>query len=207
MDRRTLRGLLIALLVAGLGLWLGINDSQPTEAAARAKPQSKPIRAAYLKPKEHTPIVDLAAVPTVPAAAIEDDDTTRAEAEAHNDSDGERTEADRRAEEHLVLQRTYFELDARFEEQQIDRVWGSAAESNLSEAFRRTHAEERLQVESVECGSELCKSVLTFDDEQASQRFVHAFAVNSPPGLGHHFKYEGPQATIYSTRRDDALGR
>jgi len=188
--------------------WSEDKDERARGSPVPTKTQSEPRRAAtFLVARQRMPSPNSTAVEALQQAALEPVDRRVAEVEQEPALPTERTEAERLAEEQLVLQRTYSELEARFENQEGDRVWGAATEANLSAAFRRAEAHvERVQVESVECGSELCKSVLLVDDERHGQGFVHTFSRNMPPGLEYHFSYEGTRVTIHGIRRDDALG-
>lgn len=203
-------GLSVLTLGAALWLWGDPEDKGPPKAAATAKPVSKPARAAAAAPPPVERLVgsNLALRPTAPEPALEDHDTAD-DAEHGEDDDGpkpERTEAERLAEERVVLERTYSALDARFGAQRGDPTWSAAAEANLEGAFRKAlEGNGEVRVENVECGAELCRSSFAVEDRGARQQFVGAFTANGPPGLEHHFKYEETRTTIFSIRRDDAL--
>lgn len=203
-------GLSVLTLSAAIWLWDDPEDKPPPKAAAPVNPTRKPARVAAADPPPVERLVasNSALPPTAPEPALEDDDTPD-DGEYGDDDDGpkpERTEAERLAEERVVLQRTYSALDARFGAQQRDSAWSAAAEANLEGAFQSSlEGDGKMRVEDVECGAELCRSSFAVEDKGARRQFVAAFTANGPPGLEHHFKYEETRTTIYSIRRDDAL--
>lgn len=200
---------MLALLAAGGLANHYLRDEQGERRAqpAPARPE-KPTRPRAPKVVREvsysaTPDPDSAAVhavgPTNPVAATNDDQPATEPPE-------ERTEKERLEEEKRVLESTYAELEARFEAQELDRHWGSNTEAALTNAFEVSGAEGGgITVEQMECGSELCRTVLTQDPERDSQAFFMAFVLKKPPGLELHFKHEGGRTVIYSIRRDDAL--
>jgi hypothetical protein len=203
MWRWVTGGSVAVLVIVGVSLGRFLDDSGgdgPSDVRqARSVAHSKPVRR-VIASVSPIPEVKLRGVPVATVG-----DTSFEEADDAVNGEEDRTEAQQQADENAVLQETHAALDARFEQQAGDRVWGSAAEASLNEAFSRSEVSPNRKVESVECGAEICRSVLMFDDRGAARGFVNAFSRGVPKGMETHYAYEANRVTIYSIRRDDTL--
>lgn len=119
--------------------------------------------------------------------------------EAETESTEEKASLDPDALYARNLQELYARLERRLESERVDPSWRREAEIPLREVLEALDP-ERLQVDSIDCREDICKTSLRHETAQMPRELALKFVTSpdGPIGFEHHFRYDNGKTTIYS---------